>query len=49
VERISFRTGPYRDLPDRQTPNQDPGPPLEDCDDPVPAANFYIDDVLITE
>lgn len=32
VERISFRTGPYRCLPDRHTPNQDKHEPLPACD-----------------
>ena len=44
VERISFRTGPYRDLPNRTTPNQEPAPPLPGADDPVSNAGFYIDD-----
>ncbi len=49
VERISFRTGAYRDLPNRNTPNQDPYEPLEDGDDPVPTAVFYVDDVSVRE
>jgi len=44
VERISFRTGPYRVQPNRQTPNQEPAPPLEGADDPVSIAEFYLDD-----
>ena len=47
VERLSIRTGPYRDLPNRKTPNEDPAPPLEGADDPVATATFYIDDVRI--
>jgi hypothetical protein len=47
VERISFRTGPYRDTPNRQTPNQDPTPPLAGADDPVPTAEFYLDDLRV--
>jgi len=47
VERVSFRTGPYRDHPNRKTPNQNPYEPLEDGDDPVPTAVFYINDVSI--
>ncbi len=35
VERLSIRTGAYRNLPDRQTPNQDRMPPLAGCDEPV--------------
>lgn len=33
VERISFRTGAWRNLPDRNTPNQDKQPPLPQCDE----------------
>ena len=33
VERISFRTGAWRKLPDRQTPNQEKQPPLPLCDE----------------
>lgn len=33
VERISFRTGSWRNLPDRQTPNQEKQPPLPLCDE----------------
>jgi len=44
VERVSFRTGPYRNLPNRKTPNQDPAPPLPGADNPVEETVFYIDD-----
>jgi hypothetical protein len=44
VERVSFRTGAYRDLPNRKTPNQDPAPPLPGADEQVKEAIFYIDD-----
>ncbi len=47
VERLSFRTGPYRDLPHRTTPNETPEPPLPGADQKVPKAVFYIDDVKI--
>ena len=47
VERLSFRTGAYRDLPDRNTPNQKPAPPLPHCDEPVAASHYLIDDVSI--
>jgi hypothetical protein len=47
VERISFRTGPYRDLPNRKTPNETPVPPLEGADKPVEMVQFYIDDLSI--
>jgi hypothetical protein len=48
VERISFRTGSYRNLPNRNTPNQNPAEPLAGADLPVQAALYYIDDVSIT-
>lgn len=48
VERISFRTGPYRDLPSRTTPNETPEPPLPGADKKVPRAVFYIDDVRLS-
>jgi len=47
VERLSLRTGPYRDLPNRKTPNEDPHPPLVGADEPVAPAIFYVDDVVI--
>ena len=47
VERISFRTGEYRDLPNRKTPNEDPAPPLEGADEPVEIVQFYIDDLKV--
>ncbi|OMP79185.1 hypothetical protein [[Flexibacter] sp. ATCC 35208] len=47
VERLSLRTGPYRNLPNRKTPNQVESGPLAGADDPLPEAVFYIDDVLI--
>ena len=40
VERLSFRTGPYRNLPDRNTPNQNKCEPLPNCD--VPAAKTSV-------
>jgi len=43
VERICFRTGPFRDVPTRQTDNEAPHPPLPGADDPLPPAVFYID------
>jgi hypothetical protein len=48
VERLSFRTGPYRDQPTRQTDNERPHPPLANADDPAPLAVYYIDDVRAT-
>ncbi|HJV78878.1 MAG TPA: hypothetical protein VJ602_10890 [Paludibacter sp.] len=47
VERLSFCTGAYNNLPDRTTPNQKVSPPLVGADDPVPMATYYIDDVNI--
>ncbi|OIN57778.1 hypothetical protein [Arsenicibacter rosenii] len=47
VERLSLRTGPYRDLPNRKTPNEEPHPPLAGADEPVTPAVFYVDDVVI--
>jgi len=43
VERISFRTGLYRNLPNRKTPNEDPGPPLPGADEPVSESIYQID------
>ena len=42
MERISFRTGAYRNLPGRNTPNQDKCPPLEGCDDPIAQSEYHI-------
>lgn len=47
VERLSFRTGEYRDEPRRLTPNQDPAPPLPGADEPVLVAAFGIDNVIL--
>ena len=47
IERISFRTGHYRDRPNRNTPNQDPALPLEGADDPVESAAFHLDDFKV--
>lgn len=41
VERLSLRTGPYRNLPDRNTPNQDKQPPLPGCDEPTAVKACY--------
>ena len=45
VERISFRTGSYRDLPNRKTDNEKEHMPLPGADDPMENAVFLIDDV----
>lgn len=47
VERLSFRTGPYRDLPNRKTPNEDPEPPLPGADVKEALGVFLIDEVTI--
>jgi len=47
VERISFRTGKYRNLPNRNTPNQEDAPPLVGADEPLPASEYYVDDLKI--
>ncbi len=43
VERISFRTGPYRDKPTRKTPNMRRHDPLPGADDPAPLSVYYVD------
>lgn len=45
VERISFRTGSYRDIPNRTTANEDPEPPLPGADEKVAKAVYYVDEV----
>ena len=47
VERLSFRTGPYRNMPNRHTPNEQPGPPLPGADEPVAEAIFKIDGLKV--
>jgi len=44
VEQVSFRTGPYRNIPNRKTPNETPGPPLPAADNAVEEAVFQVDD-----
>ena len=46
VERLSFRTGEYRTEPTRQT-DRYAGGDLSGPDDPVTAAIYYVDDVVI--
>ncbi|MEX0883125.1 MAG: hypothetical protein WDZ72_06595, partial [Cyclobacteriaceae bacterium] len=43
VERVSFRTGAYRSLPNRKTPNEEPGHPLPGADQKEGLALFFID------
>jgi hypothetical protein len=47
VERVSFRTGEYRNLPNRRTPNEVTEPPLPGADEKVPPTVFYIDDFKV--
>jgi len=48
AERISFRTGSYRNLPDRQTPNEVGNPPLKGADEKQKLSGFFIDDVFVS-
>ena len=48
VERLSFRTGPYRDQPTRKTENQVPHDPLPGADAPTPIALFHLRDLRAT-
>lgn len=47
VERISFRTGTWRNLPDRQTPNQEKQPPLPLCDERGNHSMYLIHHLLV--
>ena len=47
VERISFRTGAYRNKPDRTTPNEEAAPPLPGADEQLANMQYYVDDVKI--
>lgn len=47
VERLSLRTGAYRNFPTRQTPNETNDPPLKGADEPCLLTNFWIDDVFV--
>jgi hypothetical protein len=49
VERITFRTGDYRNLPDRKTPNQIASDPLPGADIPLQKSIYHIDDVRILD
>ncbi|MCG8311559.1 MAG: hypothetical protein MI975_29500 [Cytophagales bacterium] len=49
VERISFRSGHYRNIPNRKTPNETPVPPLPGADDPVKGSIVLIDDFSAKE
>lgn len=47
VERISFRTGAFRNLPDRKTPNEVNDPPLKGADEKQSLSSYFIDDVFV--
>jgi hypothetical protein len=47
VERISFRTGEFRNLPARQTVNEKPRSPLVGADEALEEAVFGVDDVVL--
>jgi len=48
VERLSFRTGPYRNDPTRQLDRYDPRlKDFPDADTPVAESVFYVDDVFV--
>ena len=48
VERVSFRTGAYRNYPTRQLDRYDPGlKDFPDADTPVAESIFYVDDVSV--
>ncbi|MFI1744246.1 six-hairpin glycosidase [Thalassobellus sediminis] len=48
VERLSFRTGAYNDLPNRTTPNETNDPPLKGADEKQNLSRYLIDDVFIS-
>jgi len=48
VERLSFRTGPYRDQPTRETDSDRPHEPLPGADESAPLAVFNVKDVRAT-
>jgi len=45
VERISFRTGPYRNHPTRKTNNEQTHLPMAGADEPVKNVSYHVDDV----
>jgi hypothetical protein len=47
VERLSLRTGHYRNFPERVTPNETNDPPLVGADEPCTPTVFYVDNVRI--
>ncbi|WP_111624584.1 sialidase/neuraminidase family protein [Arenibacter echinorum] len=49
AERISFRTGAYRDIPSRKTPNEVELPPLKGADEKQKLSSYLIDDVFIKQ
>ena len=47
VERLSLRTGAWRNLPDRNTPNQDKQPPLPQCDERGTPSMYQVKYLLV--
>lgn len=47
VERISFRTGAYREQPNRKTPNETDNPPLISADEEHKQSKYLIDNIFI--
>ena len=47
VERISFRTGDYRNTPNRKTPNQKESKPLSGVDEPTEEAVYLLDNIKV--
>lgn len=47
IERISFRTGEFRNLPNRQTINETPHSPLPGADEMAEEAVFAVDNVVL--
>lgn len=48
VERLSFRTGAYRDIPNRETPNEEKYPPLLNADEKQNKSSYLIDNVFVS-
>lgn len=47
IERLSLRTGAFRNFPTRQTPNETNDPPLKGADEPCAPTMFYVDNVVV--
>lgn len=48
MERLSLRTGAYRNLPNRHTPNETNDPPLAGADELAKPTVFFVDEVHIS-